>query len=162
MTNYIPQTLAKLIIFLGYLSFLTGCNASTADHLKGYKHTTMKLPSGEEFKVHIAETYSQQKMGLSKIKPGDFPTNEGMLFPEERMFTRQFWMPNTHFDLDVIFMNADYYVLDIHRSLKHYPHPADRSKTPFSKEVFSQHVLELRSDSPLAKKISPGMTLKFK
>ncbi len=162
MFTYIHQSSAKLIIFLIYLGFLTACNASTAKHLQDYKQAKIILPSGEEVKVYIAETMRQQRKGLSGIRPEDFSKKEGMLFPEKQMFVRQFWMPETYFDLDLIFMNADYYVLEIHRGLKHYPHKPDRGKTPFSKKVFSQHVLELRADSPLAKKIKPGMVLRIK
>jgi len=166
MHNYIPQSFTKLIIFLGLLAHFTGCNASTSKHLKSYQKGVMTLPNGESFLVYIAKTSAQQKLGLSKIKAEDFSINEGMLFPEEKMFMRQFWMPETHFDLDVFFLNEDYYVLDIHRGLRHNSNPIksyrDRQNTSFSKKVFSQHVLELRSDSAFAKKIRPGMLLKFK
>jgi uncharacterized membrane protein (UPF0127 family) len=162
MIEYIPQRASNLIIFLSYLLVFGACNASTSDHLKSYKTQSFKLPSGEEFSVYIAETYEQQKRGLSGIKPEDFPLNKGMLFPETEMRARQFWMPETHFDLDLFFMSANYYILDIHRGLKHYPKKGDRSEVPLSKEVFSQHVLELKANSPLAKKLKHGMLLKLK
>lgn len=162
MIGNIPQRASKLIIFLSYLLVFGACNASTSEHLKTYKTQTYLLPSGEELKVYIAQTYPQQKKGLSGILPEDFKSNEGMLFPENEMRVRQFWMPDTHFDLDLFFMNADYYILDIHRGLKHYPKKGDRSEVPLSKEVFSQHVLELKANSPLAKKLKHGMVLKLK
>lgn len=158
MKNFIPQYGLILTLFLS-LS-ITSCKSS-ADHLKDYRLSELKLDSGTVLKVYIAESREQQSRGLSQIKSNDFGPKETMLFPLPRMKYRQFWMPETHFDLDIIFMNADYYVLDIHRKLKHYPKKNPRSKVPMSKEVFSQHVLEIRSDSPHAKEIQPGMTLKF-
>ncbi len=138
----------------------TQTNASTASHLDNYPIKTLKL-GDKKVKVYIANNDERQRQGLSKIQSKDFPIDAGMLFPDEYMHIRQFWMPETYFDLDVIFMNSDYYVLDIHRGLKHFPGKGSRREVPLSKEVFCQHVLELRADSPLAKLVQPGMTLKF-
>lgn len=148
------------MLFLLFL-LVTACNNSTASHLKELEVKYFVLPSGKKIKTYIAKTDEEQKKGLSTIQPADFGMNEGMLFPAERMFIRQFWMPETHFNLDLIFMNADYYVLDIHRNLQHFPKREPRRDVPLSKEVYSQHVLEVRSDSPLAKEIQPGMILKL-
>ena len=158
---YVFDLFPGLTLFFSIVGLLTSCTTNSAEHLKSYPVKTLSLPSGKTVKVYIANSYQRQKDGLSKIKSEDFSSTEGMLFPEDRMMLRQFWMPETHFDLDVIFMNEDYYVLDIHRSLKHYPAKGERGIVPLSKEVFSQHVLEVRSDSPLAKEIQPGMTLNF-
>ena len=59
-------------------------------------------------------------------------------------------------------MNEDFYILDIHRGLKHNPKSRDKVEPTYSKVVFCQHVLELKSSSPLAKKLRPGMILKWK
>ena len=162
MKHFIHQKPLKLIIFLVFSGFFNGCIASSDNssigHLKSYEKVFLELPSGEKIYTYIAKTESQQRLGLSKIESKDFSNSMGMLFPEDKMRVRQFWMPETHFDLDVFFMNEDYYILDIHRNLKH---SKDRSNAVYSKEVFSQHVLELKSSSPLAKKIKPGMILKL-
>ena len=166
MTIFIPHCRPSIILFLALLPLVTSCKTeatgSSAEHLKSYPTKTLSIEN-EQLKIFVANSDNRQREGLSKIQSEDFPANWGMLFPEESMRIRQFWMPETHFDLDVIFMNGDYYVLDIHRGLKHYPKKGRRGiEVPLSKEVFSQHVLELRSDSPLSAKIKPGMTLEFK
>ena len=162
MINFIPQRASKLIIFLAYFILFSGCNASTAEHLNSYSKVTIVLPDGTHVPTYIAETRDQQTKGLSAIMPKDFKASEAMLFPEKEMMMRQFWMPNTHFDLDVIFMNEDYYVLDIHRNVKHFPRqPKFKGEVPLSKTVFSQHVLEIKASSELSKLIQPGMQLKM-
>lgn len=164
--TFIPQRPLSFILFLVLIHAVTACNTqgneSSSEHLKSYPVKTLML-EGEKIKVFVADTAERQRKGLSTIKAQDFSKDWGMLFPEKSMRLRQFWMPETYFDLDVIFMNGDYYVLDIHRSLKHYPKKGGRRglEVPLSKEVFSQHVLEVRSDSPVAKKIKPGMVLEF-
>jgi len=162
MKNLIPQRASKLIIFLSYLTILTGCDASTSEHLKAYGTGLLTLPTGQEIQVIIAQTAAQQTRGLSKVASADFDESLGMLFPANHMSARQFWMPETHFDLDLFFMDANYYIIDVHRGLKHQSVMGRRSDVPMSKKVFSQHVLELKSGSPLSKKLEPGMLLKFK
>jgi uncharacterized membrane protein (UPF0127 family) len=161
MLKVIPKTVVKLMLFLLLLS-LTSCNNSTASHLQKLVVKTVTLPSGSKLKTYIADTDSDQKKGLSTILPEDFSDNEAMLFTGDRMHIRQFWMPETHFNLDIIFMNADYYILDIHRNVKHYKKREPRRNVPLSKQVYSQHVLELKASSPLAKEIQPGMILEIK
>ncbi|MAZ47658.1 MAG: hypothetical protein CME65_03795 [Halobacteriovoraceae bacterium] len=166
MMIFIPQRHLSFIFFLVLTLGVTACKTegteSSSSHLKSYPTKTLVL-GDQKVKVFIANTDARQRKGLSTIKSEDFPGDWGMLFPEESMRLRQFWMPETYFDLDVIFMNDDYYVLDIHRKLKHYPKKGGRRgvDVPLSKEVFSQHILEVRSDSPISAKIKPGITLKF-
>ena len=150
------------MLFLFFCFNLSSCNASSSAHLEDYKTRTLILDSGEEITVFIAESEDQQRKGLSSIKDRDFKYNMGMLFPESKMRERQFWMPETYFDLDIFFMNEDFYILDIHRGLKHNPKSRDKVEPTYSKVVFCQHVLELKSSSPLAKKLRPGMILKWK
>ena len=162
MLVLIPKSVSNLMLFL-LLVGLTGCNESnTATHLQQLKKQTLSLPSGEKLTVYIADADKDQKKGLSTILEKDFSDTETMLFTGSHMHIRQFWMPETHFNLDIIFLNADYYVLDIHRNVQHYPKKEPRSKVPLSKEVFSQHVLEIKSSSPYAKQIKPGMILDLK
>ena len=160
MLVVIPKTAVKLMLFLPLL-LLTSCNESTASHLQSLQMKTITLPSGAKLKTYIAESDADQKRGLSKIMPEDFSDNEAMLFTGSTMHIRQFWMPETHFNLDIIFMNADYYVLDIHRNIQHFTKREPRRSVPLSKEVYSQHVLEIKADSPYAKEIQPGMILKL-
>lgn len=162
MTWNIHQTVLKLTYFLGLFAFLTSCDASTAKHLQNYKKVKLNFEDGQQLTIYIAKSAAEQKRGLSGIKKEDFSLNEGMLFPKEEMDYRQFWMPNTYFDLDLFFMNSDFYILDVHRGLKHFPHQGPKNKIPLSKIVFSQHVLEIRSDSPIAKKLKSGMKIKLK
>ncbi len=159
MITFIQQTNLKLISFLGFLSILSACDAASTDKLQNLKVIKLQTPQGKIIKTYVAKTEQQQRGGLSGIKKNDFPKNYGMLFPSNRMKLRQFWMPNTYFDIDIFFMNADYYIIDVHRSLAKSPGLRAKEDVPLSKKVFSQHVLEMRSDSEIAKKLHPGMKL---
>jgi len=161
MLVYIPKTAVNLMLFLLLLP-LTSCNNSSASHLKEMEVKSLTLPSGATVKVYVADRADHQKKGLSTILSKDFSDTETMLFTGNRMHMRQFWMPETHFNLDIIFMNADYYILDIHRNVQHHLKREPRREVPLSKEVYSQHVLEIKTSSPLAKEFQPGMILEIK
>jgi uncharacterized membrane protein (UPF0127 family) len=141
---------------------LFSCNETKSKNpYKTYEKGIIELPSGKKLTTYLAKTDEQQQMGLSHIQENDFREDEGMLFLDESYSARQFWMPNTHFDLDIIFLNEDLYVLDIHRQLKHFPSDEPKSSIPLSKRVYCKHVLEIKSTSPLAREIEIGMVLKW-
>jgi len=154
----------KLVLLLfcitGSLSSCCGNKSSGAD-LSRYKTGSFALPNADVFTVYIAETSSQQYFGLRKIKVQNFDARMGMLFPQDQMLIRQFWMPETFFDLDIVFMDQNFLILDIHRALKHYPFKAKQGEVPMSRKVLSQHVLEVKSYSSLASRLQIGMKLAF-
>jgi uncharacterized membrane protein (UPF0127 family) len=151
----------KVLIFLLVFPIISACD-DTVPHFKKYSQATFQTPSGKVVNVYIAKTDSQQKLGLSGIKPEQFADSDAMLFPTSSMRPRQFWMPETFMDLDLFFMNEDYYILDIHRGLKHHKTRIPERDVPRSKTVYSQHVLEMKSSSPLAKELEIGMKLNLK
>jgi len=154
----IQQYALKFTILLIFAS----CVESSAKHLEKLPQDTILIENSIELKTYIAVTYDEQRKGLSGVMPKDFKDNEAMLFPARRDKVRQFWMPETHMDLDIFFLSDDLYVLDVHRSLKHFEKDGPDHEVPRSKIVKCRHVLELKSSSPLAKKIYPGMILKWK
>lgn len=162
MNIFIPQRAFKLMLFLPLLLTSVSCEGDSASHIKKYKTMTLTLQGGETAKIYVAESVAEQKRGLSKIEPGDLSDNEGMLFPSDGLRPRQFWMPEVYFDLDLFFLSKEFYVLDIHRSLKSHKSRFPESEVPRSKTVMSVHVLELKSGSPLAAKIKQGMILDLK
>lgn len=157
MPLYIQQIALKFIIFI----YLLSCQSSTISHLESYQTRTIRLPDNTSLKVYMAEDPLQQSKGFSDIKREDLPKNSGMFFTGNTMKERQFWMPNTFFNLDIFFLSKDLYVLDVHRNLPSFRGFEPRNKIPRSKKVHCVHVLELPSDSEIAKKIKPGMLLFF-
>jgi uncharacterized membrane protein (UPF0127 family) len=157
--NLIKNFLAFSFILITFMS----CNENDKSALahKQYEQGEIELPSGKILTVYLAKSYAEQKRGLSHLKPEQFSTNEAMLFLDDFEHPRQFWMPNTHFNLDIIYLSKDLYVLDIHRNLQHFPKEGPNHLVPRSKTVVCRHVLEIRSESSLASEIHPGMILKW-
>lgn len=159
MHLYIQYSLTKLINFLFLCFLIISCNGEAK--FQDYQTANLSTPSGESLKVYLAISKEQQIKGLSGLADSNFSNSEGMLFYGKEDKERQFWMPNTHFNLDIVFLNEDFYVIDIHKNLKHFPYNGPRESVPISKSVKCRHVLEIKASSPVASKIHPGMMLKW-
>jgi len=150
----------SILIILIIFPLISSCD-DTAPKFKSFEQAEFKTPSGKVVKVYIAKSPTEQAIGLSGTKPEQFADDEAMLFPANKMLERQFWMPETFMDLDLFFMNEDYYILDIHRNLKHFTKRVPERDVPRSKTVFSQHVLEMKSKSSLSQELEIGMKLEL-
>ena len=85
--------------------------------------------------IEIAESDSAQERGM--MQRTSFPPNSGMLFPFEQEEVRQFWMGNTPLALDLLFIAADFQVVDFSTYAKPFSVDPIRSRLP------AQHVLEV-------------------
>ena len=121
----------------------------------------LQLPTGENVDIEIVTSVPDQTKGLSGRKVNTFPKNRGMLFLYQKDGPRQFWMPNTYFDLDIFFLDKNYKILAVERKVK--AHPGRDTPPPIArtKVHYCRHVLELRADSKISKKIKVGSTLKW-
>ena len=119
----------------------------------------MKLEKGQEIVVYIADSPQRQIQGLSGTKPEDFQDNEAMLFPGNDDRMRTFWMPDTHFDLDIIYLDQHMRIINIQKDVPHYPSREPDHKIPRAKPVFARHVLEIKSSSSLRDQFSIGLKL---
>ena len=89
------------------------------------------------FVVEIAKTDEQKKQGLQcRIS---LKKNEGMLFVWNSEDYRTFWMKNTRIPLDLIFVNANYEIVDVFYNAEPYKLNAINSKKK------AKYVLELNS-----------------
>ena len=147
--------------FLKLISFLVLFSCTNTDVFEKYTKSEISLSSGEKLEVILAIDANEQEKGLSNIKPDQFADNQVMLFTANKTKLRQFWMPETQFNLDIIFLSSDLYIIDIDRNVPAHPTRYPRSEVPLSKAVFCTHVLEIKSSSPLAKKIKVGEFIKW-
>lgn len=147
--------------FLKLISFLILFSCTNTDVFENYTKSQISLNSGEKLEVILAIDANKQERGLSNIKPDQFSDNQVMLFTGSKTKLRQFWMPETLFNLDIVFLSSDFYIIDIDRNVPAHPTRYPRSSVPLSKAVFCTHVLEIKSTSPLAQKIKVGEFLKW-
>ena len=138
---------------------LWACQSESQDPLK---HLELKSPSGELIKTSLVFTPQDMQQGLSGIKPEQFSENQGMLFFYLEEDEKHFWMPDTYFDLDLIYLDKDLKIVDIIRKLPHYIGRANPELIPRARGVWSRHVLEMKASSALSGKLKIGDQLQWK
>lgn len=106
-------------------------------------------PDGSVINASVAETPDEQTQGLQNVQEDEFADNDGKLFFYLRDSARTFWMPNTFFDLDIIYLDRNLKITDIVRDVPHYTGNVN-SEIPRAPTITSRHVLEMKADSPVA------------
>lgn len=165
MNTFISQNTANLIRNIGLISVLVGvlCTPSFAKFTLLEKNGVHKveIAKGAEILVQVAVSELEQAQGLSGVKSEDFSANQAVLFYYPDDGQRQFWMPDTHFNLDIFFLDKDLKVLEVDRNVK--AHPGMKEPPPIARTglYLCRYVLEMRADSDLSKKIKKGAKLKW-
>jgi uncharacterized membrane protein (UPF0127 family) len=146
--------------FLTLLLLLTlwSCQSESRNPLKKIE---LKTPAGDVIKTTLVFTPKDMEQGLSGTKAEDFSEEQGMLFFYLVDDEKNFWMPDTYFDLDLIFLDKDLKVNDIIRKLPHYIGRNNPDLIPRARSVWARHVLEMKSSSAISNKIKIGDQLQW-
>lgn len=137
---------------------LGACQSESRNPLRSLN---LKNAVGDAVRTRLVYTSKDMEQGLSGIKAEDFEKDEGMLFFYLVDDEKHFWMPDTYFDLDLIYLDKDLKVLDIIRKLPHYIGRANTDLIPRARGVWSRYVLEMKADSPISAKINIGDKLEW-
>lgn len=152
----------KLLTLLLLLCLFGSCQSESRKPLpEAIRHMELITPKGQTIKTQLVFTEQDQEQGLSGIQAADFSSDQGMLFfyPDEGM--KNFWMPDTYFDLDLFYLDNSLKILDVIRKLPHYIGRHSPDLIPRARGVWARHVLEMKSDSELAQGLQVGDTLKW-
>jgi uncharacterized membrane protein (UPF0127 family) len=111
--------------------------------------------------LRLSITRAQHAQGLSGIKPSDFRVDEGMLFVNDKMDMRQFWMPDTYFNLDIIYLDQDLKIVAIEKNAPAHPGTTEPPVIYRAKAYRAQFVLETKASSPFSKDLKIGDKLNW-
>lgn len=169
-----PQILLKLTIFL-ILTSLFACkedvntqvNSDAAtfkelrqgisgDPLESVRRFNLVHSSGRMVKTILLVSARQQEVGLSGTKDHEFADNEAALFWYPESSVKRFWMPDTYFNLDIIFLDDDLKIIEIDRNVEAHPGRQEPPPIALSKMVNARHVLEVRAKSPISEVLKIG------
>ena len=125
------------------------------------KYVELVSPDSHLIRTSIAYTATAQTKGLQGVQNSQFADDEGKLFFYLKTSARSFWMPNTFFNLDLIYLDQNMKILDIVWNLPHYNGNVN-SEIPRAPVINSRHVLEMKSGSPISSKLKVGDTLQWK
>ncbi len=134
----------------------------TNDLLKKYRHGKIILTNKKELEITLLFSDEEMSKGVSGIQSKDFPDNAGVLFFYPSSNLRSFWMPNTYFNLDIIFLDDNFKIIFIARNMPAHPGIKNIHEVAKTKSIFARHVLEIKSESPLSKLLNEGMILNLK
>jgi uncharacterized protein len=110
----------------------------------------------QKFTVELADTAEKWAMGLMFREA--IPDDYGMLFVSDFEDHRSFWMKNCKVRLDIIFLDSNKQVINIHANIppcQYEPCPGFPSERP------AQYVLELRGNRAIELNIKPGDSISF-
>ena len=161
----IPKLIKNLILNLGVLGLLS-CHSTPSSPLpptlKNLGQKEIKLPSGKTLTTYLAISDEEQQQGLSGLKLADFPQDATMLFIFPETGPRRFWMKDTYFNLDILFLDSDYKILARDNDMPAYPGDKEPQFIPRTRTVEATYVLEIRADSPWSKELKVGEKVKIK
>lgn len=175
MLSFITQSGAKLIkniLIIGTL-LVVGCNSGqqhnsskateaskSGDPYAEVRNVKIAFPSGQLVNTKLAITGPEQTKGLSGTQSADFGPYDGLLFFYLEDDIKGFWMPDTYFDLAIIFLDKDLKVVGFEIA-PHHPGMKEPPAIYRTKSYLCRHVLEIRADSPLVKELKVGVSLKM-
>lgn len=126
---------------------------------KGLPQAPLTFPDGRTIQVDVAATPLQREVGLMhRVR---LPKDYGMLFVFPQEGGLQFWMKNTLVDLDMVFLDRERRITEVHRRV-----PRSRPDTPEDKLArrsgLAQYVLELPAGAASRHKLRRGQRLEFR
>nr|VFJ49619.1 MAG: Uncharacterized conserved membrane protein, UPF0127 family [Candidatus Kentron sp. DK] len=167
-----PRTLI-LAALLGLLAVSCGNPPSVApekapdrrslqDEQQRFGTASLILPSGRSFPIKLVFSAEEHTKGLSGVRPEDFPDDMGMFFWFSQSGPRRFWMPDTWFDLDIIFLDENLTIVHVAKNMK--AHPGRQTPPPIAMTpvVFARHVLEVKANGPLSRELQEGARLQWR
>ena len=101
--------------------------------------------------VEIADEPDEREQGLSGRE--SLAEKHGMLFIFETSGYHGFWMKDMRFSIDIVWMDDNWRVVDIHRSIAPSTYP-----TIFKPKLPARYVLELNAGAADSMKIDHGQT----
>lgn len=138
---------------------LSACQSESRNPLRSVDLIT---PKGDVIKTSVVYTPKDMEQGLSGVKSENYEDDQGMLFFYLEDNDKHFWMPDTYFDLDLIYLDQNLKIVDIIRKLPHYVGRANPDMIPRARGVWCRHTLEMKSTSPISAKLNIGDQLTWK
>lgn len=112
---------------------------------------TLQTPD-KTYRLSAARTAAEQEQGLSDTAP--LPADRGMLFLNEAVTERCFWMKDMRYALDIIWLDASKKVVHV---------AADVSPKSYPKTYCAagQYILELQAGQAARSGLRPGQAVTF-
>jgi uncharacterized membrane protein (UPF0127 family) len=121
-------------------------------------HTTI---NNQEITLATASTPKLQTQGFMYVT--EIPENQGMLFSYTEAQPRSFWMKNTNVPLDIIFLDTNNKIINIHHNVQPCKQidPSQTNCPSYKSTSPSQKVIELPSPQAKLLNLKPNQEIKL-
>lgn len=140
------KPLTSILLLAAFLGAV-GCEQSPT----GPPLVKMKIGS-QVFNLEVARTEAQQEKGL--MKRDSMEPDHGMIFVFPQELVRSFWMKNTRFPLDILFLDSAGRVVSIHQ-MRAY------DETNTSSDLPARYAIELNKGAAAATGAKAGDILQI-
>ena len=140
------KLLSSILLLAAFLG-AAGCEQSPASP----PMVKMKIGS-QVFNLEVARTEAQQEKGL--MKRDSMEPDHGMIFVFPQQLVRAFWMKNTRFPLDILFLDSGGRVVSIHQ-MRAY------DETNTSSDLPARYAIELNQGAAAATGVKAGDVLQI-
>jgi uncharacterized protein len=117
---------------------------------------------GQNLNVRLAIGPYETSLGLSGVAPDKFQDNQGLLFFFFEDLERSFWMPDTYFNLDIIFLDENLKILFIEKNIPAHPGRNENPPIPRTPQIKCRYVLEIKSNVLFGSTLRVGESLILK
>ncbi len=155
----------KLLITLFPLAITIGVY-SMADYIAQQpfdisNYPTLKTTINNQ-EITLATVWTPELQAKGFMYVSEIPEDQGMLFtyPEEK--PRNFWMKDTIVPLDIIFLDQNYQIINIHHNARpcNEIDPTQQNCPSYSSQAPSQYIIELPSPQAKNLNLQPGQTIR--
>ena len=130
----------KIIVF-GFFLIFSQVSVNSESNRPVFKKIlcTVKANKNNPKKLSIELADNERKRSYGLMNREDMKSNSGMLFIWKDRQIRNFWMKNTHFDLDLFFLNNHGKIIEIYKNAKAF----DETNIMSKQKV--KYVLEMKA-----------------
>lgn len=152
------MTLRVLLLALCLMTLLAGCGEATipTPTLTSVPPGTLLVHVGPAtFAIEVADDAAERAQGLSDRE--SLAENAGMWFAYVDAHQPSFWMRNMRFPIDIIWVDANFTIVDITHEAPAPPEDASPSQLPmYTPNSPIQYVLEINAGLARDLNIEPG------
>lgn len=151
----------KPLLLLLSLFLLSSCHHDTQGNkipssIEDIRELKIKNPSGNYINTKLAIGPYETSLGLSGLTPDKFKDDQGLLFFFSEDAERTFWMPDTYFNLDIIFLDENLKVLHIEKNFPAHPGRGEDPPIPRTPVISCRYVLEIKANVLFGKFLKKG------
>lgn len=161
MKTIITQQSSNLIKKLQWLALLALMSCFGTQQEDSKIQIELITPQGGVLQTQLALSVEEQSKGLSGIQDDQFLADQAMFFYYLEDVIREFWMPDTYFNLDIFFLDSELRIIDVERNVQSHPGMKEPPRIPRTRPIRARHVLELKASSPHARQLKIGDQIKW-